>query len=110
MDPVAAVGAATGVASLAVATYAVVTQQRQSKAFEAIANSNAQIAHSIESDIKALRTRVDALQQSGSKQADKLALEAAKLEQKRRDAEWKKQKQIWKGIGWALRNLGDDEP
>lgn len=109
MDPIAMVGVATGAGSLAVATYAVVAQQRQSKAFEAIANSNARIAHSIESDLQALRARVDTLQHSGSRQAERLALETAKLEQRRRDAEWKKQQQIWKGIGWAIQNLGDDE-
>ncbi len=105
----AVLGASTGVASLAIAAYAVYHQTRQSRAFEAMANSNARIARSIESDLVALRDRVNTLQQTGSSEARRLALEAEKLEHRRRESEWRKQRQIWKGIGWAIQNLGEDE-
>lgn len=80
-------------------------EHRKAEALEQLAKSQAVIAGSLEKDLASLRKELEAVK-SQVHGAGRLAdLKAQELEDKRRQAEWKKSKEIAKGLGWVLENL-----
>lgn len=102
-------------ANLAVAAVAVWTirseknktaaEHRKAEALEALAKSQATIAGSLERELASLRKTVTELQAQGTAAGQMAAVRIQELEHKRRDAEWKRSKELAKGLGWILENF-----
>lgn len=114
MDTALLVALGGVVANVAVAWAAIValraqrhvagTEERKAEALEALARSQKVVVESLERDLKEVRAELTSLRgQVGARNAI-AEVKMAELEERKRQAEWRKQKEIFKGLGWLLQS------
>ena len=96
--------AVAAVGSVVVSVLTLWANQRQGHALEKVVESMARVSKSYEKELQALRADVDRLR--GGSVAE--SVEMRKLAQREREAEWKRTRDIMKGIRWFLRNVEVD--
>lgn len=80
------------------------TEQRKAEALEALAKSQKVVVESLERDLKEVRAELASLRALVGARNVIAEVKMAELEERKRQAEWQKQKEIFKGLGWLLQN------
>lgn len=100
IEATAVLGGVTGVLSLAVTGFKAVWDGRQTQALEKLVESQVKIAAGLDTELKTIRRELDGSAANGNPTKGEVELRKQALRE--REAEWRRTKDIMRGLGKIL--------